>query len=532
MATTQSEAKVGARLEAPAASNIKVRPKNQDTILDKILALLSSTKFGVVMLTILLICSVIGMLIMQAVGGEQDFHKYYARLTASQQLVYGSLDLFDIYHSWYFDLLLSITGLNIILASIDRFPTAWQYVWKPKLKASPAFIRAQIFNTEAQTDTRAPDLSERIKTIWRKQGFRTRISEENGRTTVFGQRHSWNRLGAYFVHIALLTIFTGGFMTNRFGVGGQMPVQPGNESQQFTTLKVTPAGDQTGIAKLPFTIQCTDVKQQLINESGTLEQGNTVDWFTSIRLLDENNNLLTAPAVVHLNRPYDYGGYRFFQSSFAPRGYARSITVSFVPEAGGQPVEVTIPRDAQVDVPGIGKVSYDDFYPDFNMTTDGKLETADMGEFSPYSNAVAQLRIQEPDGKVQTALALNSKMAADMDKQGVRDSFVANGQTILLRINSEKAVLTNFEKVGVYHILTIQYDPGRTPVYVGFTLLILALLSVFLFSHERIWAVVESDGGHSKVYFGGNTNRNRPAFEGRFNSLVESIVGGRGTKDE
>jgi cytochrome c biogenesis protein len=208
-------------------------------------------------------------------------------------------------------------------------------------------------------------------------------------------------------------------------------------------------------------------------------------------------------------------------------GYARSITVSFVPEAGGQPVEATIPRDGQVDVPGIGKVSYDSFFPDFTVTN-GKPDTVPINGagFSPYSNPVAQLKIVGADGNVKTVFAVNSKIADQFYKQGTGQ----DGETLL--INGKKTLLDSFEKVGIYHILTIQKDPGRTPVYVGFTLLILALLSVFLFSHQRIWAVVESDGGHSKVYFGGNTNRNRPAFEGRFNSLVASIVGGRGTKDE
>jgi hypothetical protein len=62
-------------------------------------------------------------------------------------------------------------------------------------------------------------------------------------------------------------------------------------------------------------------------------------------------------------------------------------------------------------------------------------------------------------------------------------------------------------------------------------LLLLALGCVFFFSHERVWAVVEPDGKGSKVHFGGNTNRNKPAFEGRYKSLVESVIGG-GKKDE
>jgi hypothetical protein len=43
-----------------------------------------------------------------------------------------------------------------------------------------------------------------------------------------------------------------------------------------------------------------------------------------------------------------------------------------------------------------------------------------------------------------------------------------------------------------------------------------------------VWAVIEPNGKGSRIYFGGNTNRNKPAFEGRFNLLVKSATGGSG----
>src|SRR6185436_15551850 len=123
-----------------------------------------------------------GMLIMQQ--SVDGFEKYYQRLTPAQRSVYGFLQFFDIYHSWYFSLLLAITGLNIILASIDRFPAAWQYVIKPKLKASPKFIGAQMFNAESETKEEPEKLAQRVRAEWRKVGFRSRVTEEDNRITV------------------------------------------------------------------------------------------------------------------------------------------------------------------------------------------------------------------------------------------------------------------------------------------------------------------------------------------------------------
>jgi cytochrome c biogenesis protein ResB len=125
------------------------------------------------------------------------------------------------------------------------------------------------------------------------------------------------------------------------------------------------------------------------------------------------------------------------------------------------------------------------------------------------------LHIVAPDGTTRGAFAFNSKIA---------DGFYTetqDGKENPLFVAGNKLILKDFEKVGTAHVLAVQYDPGRTPVYIGFSGIILALCSVFFFAHQRMWAVIEPDGKKSKVYIGGNTNRNKGAFEPRFGSFVE-----------
>jgi cytochrome c biogenesis protein len=519
MATAESDAKAGSLPEAAPKSTAKVRPKKTESILDKALGLLSSVRLGVTLLMILLVCCIVGMVIMQQ---EVDgFQTYYSKLLPSQKLVYGGLGFFDIYHSWYFELLMAITGLNIILASIDRFPTAWQYLAKPKRKASPNFIRAQMFTTEAELGQSPEALAKKVGSAWRKHGLRgVTVSEEHGRITVFGQRNVWNRFGAYVIHVFILTIFTGGFLTTRYGVGGMMDITPGNTTDTFKTLKVNIDGQQMGAAKLPFAIQCTDLQQKLVNPQGGLDANNTVDWLSYIRIVDNTKNV-EKDALVHLNEPYDYRGYRFFQSRFEPRGNARSIVISLLSKSGGQAQDVRIERNKSTEVPGIGKVSYTEFFPDFTVE-EGKPTT----QSPDYNNPVAQLHIVAPDGTSRGAFAFNPKIA---------DGFytdTSDGKENPLFVAGNKVILKDFEKVATAHVLAVQYDPGRTPVYVGFLGIVLALCSVFFFAHQRMWAVIEPDGNKSKVYFGGNTNRNKGAFEPRFSSFVELVTGRREQTNE
>src|SRR5215470_5889439 len=231
MATTETEVVNEPQASPAQAAKAAAPSRRTDSILDKALRLLSSVKFGLVMLGTLLTCCMIGMLIMQV--NVKGFDQYYAQLKPAQQQVYGALNFFDIYHSRYFTLLLAITGLNIILASIDRFPTAWSYVSNPKRVASPKFIAAQMFNETTDACTGAKQTAESIRQSWARFGFRGKVTEEKGRFTVFAQRNTWNRLGAYFVHVALLTIFVGGFITSRMGEGGSMQLLPGKTSRTF-----------------------------------------------------------------------------------------------------------------------------------------------------------------------------------------------------------------------------------------------------------------------------------------------------------
>ena len=210
-----------------------------------------------------------------------------------------------------------------------------------------------------------------------------------------------------------------------------------------------------------------------------------------------------------MNAPFDHGGYRFYQASFEPLGSARQITISFVPVGGGTPREVTIPRRGSVEVDGVGRVAYVNFYPDF--VVNGGVPATATGE---YNNPVAHLLITSPDGETSPAFAFNAAVAEQFYAQAKSDAgrqLLASGNRILLR---------DFEKVGASHTLSVQYDPGRMPVYAGFVLLTLSLCGVFFFSHRRVWAVVEPADEGAKIYFGGDTNRGKPEFEKRFDALV------------
>ncbi|MGH9943427.1 MAG: cytochrome c biogenesis protein ResB [Pyrinomonadaceae bacterium] len=474
-----------------------------------LLDVLSSVRFGVMLLCLLVLASMVGMLVMQV--NVEGFDRYFAELTPAQKLLWGSLGFFDIYHVWYFNVLLLVLSLNIVLASIDRFPKAWTFISRPKLDASAKWLSGQSQHAEVSlTGESGKEIAEQIAAGCRAAGLKKAVVTEKGsKTFVFAERNAWNRLGAYAVHVSLLTVFTGGFLTAQFSRSGSMPLRPGMTSSEVAET-VFQIDEKTGefaptraTLKVPFEVTATDIQQIIIRKDGPITADNTIDWMTRIRINDGGQE---HDALVQMNRPHDHAGYRFFQASFISRGMARNIKLLLTPEAGGQPQEVSIRRDGEAALPDGTKIKFEDFFADFTLAG-GQPATAS----GDYNNPAALLSIQKPGAPTpQRAYAFAQELPS--------------GTPIGAAVAGYKFRLAEFEKVPDAHILAVQKDPGATVFYVGSAMLIAALLAVFLFSHQRFWAVVEdAGGGNYQINLGANTNRNLVALEDRFKKLVSAI---------
>jgi len=458
----------------------------------------------------------IGMLIQQV--ELETFSRYFAELTPAEKAVYGNLGFFDIYHVWYFNLLLLLLSLNIILASIDHFPKAWAFVRKKKLTASPTFAMTQRFRQEVDAPSvDRKSLAMRAVAAAKIQKFKARVTEEESRTTIFAERGSWNRLGAYAVHVGLLTIFAGGFLTSRGHTGG-MWVEPGKTSRRMTKQVFNLEGTTGAFAigqqelELPFSVEGLDIEQKLIDKKKGIDAGNTLDWLTSVRIRDDETNQVT-PALIHMNKPFDYRGYRFFQASVTELGSARQITIRATPTAGGATTDLTIKRDGQAQLPDGTRVLYVEFNPDF--TIDANRQVGIGAGANTYDEPAAHLEVIPPGGaKGAQAWAFSEAFMKRMENA----PFM---QSSFLEAAGYRFTLVDFEKVPQSHMLSIQYDPGVKVVYIGFGLLCMTLVGVFFFSHQRLWIVIEE----GKAYLGGDANRNRLAFEDRVKKVAAQIAG-------
>jgi cytochrome c biogenesis protein len=500
------------------------RPRTKP-IGDRFLDFLSSVRFGVTLLCILVVLSMIGMLIIQQ--NVQGFDVYYASLTPAEKLVYGSLGFFNIYYSWYFKFLLLVLSLNIILASIDRFPSTWKaYISNPKLIATTAWLKQQAVHDSLVVESGRDETIEKLRHVFAANGLKTVVNDfeesnygvdESGKknfsdvvrekkTVVFGESGRFNRIGAYIVHVALLTLFLGHFVALQTGFDADVRMIPGDATDQIQMIEFDLDRQEKFNVQLPFSMTCTDIQQKLIDPSGSIDVTNTLDWRTQMKVDDPAYGTMIAD--ISMNKPFSYRGYRFFQAQTIPVGNARTIKLNLVPQNGGEPISVEIPRMGSTELADGTKIQYEEFLPDFFLN--GAKADTRSGD---YNNPAAVLSVTPPNGERVRVYAMG---------QGA-----LKGAPMLSAPKAGyKWELADYEKAPFAHVLSIKYDPFNGAFiawYFGGFGLIGALVFVFFFSHRRVWAVVEERDGRTQVVLGGNANRNHIGFEDKFKKIVEEL---------
>jgi cytochrome c biogenesis protein len=472
------------------------------SLLSKLLDTAGSVKFGIVLLMLIVMASLLGMVVRQ--HNVAGFDTYIAELGDFQRVLFSLLGLFDIYHSWYFNLLLALLSLNIVLASIERFPNTLRFIRNPNIEPSAASLERHDFHWVAHAELPRDECQRRAAAACRKNGFRKVIETASaGRSCLFAEKGAWNRLGAYPVHVALLTILFGGLLSSFFGFTAEMPLSQGQTTDEITSTVFRDDRAMPLVRKLPFTVRCTDLQQKLIDPLGSIEVKNSLDWITRLGITDEFG---TRSAAVRLNQPFDYRGYRFFHSSSLPIGKARSVLIRAA-EDDGPAKDIRLRLNETASLANGYRIKFIDFRSNLN------LERREVNENpTTYPHPAAILEITAPDGSRRTAYAFRKKRNTD-------ETSLNTFQGLSLR-------LLDFERVSERHVLMVQYDPGSVVLYAGFALLLLSLAAVFFFSHRRIWIVIEDETpGRVRITFAGDTNRNYEGFEKKFRKIAAEAGG-------
>lgn len=460
-------------------------PANQLSILERATRTLSSIRTGILLLILLSLASLAGTLVLQRPLVEPE--KITAAYSPATLAWLDRLGLTDVFHSWWFVFLLSLVSLNIVIASLERFPAAWRHFSRPARRPEPHILAGLPLREEIEIPDAARGLAAAAR-AFRRQRFTPRRLGHEGDASLFAERHRFARLAAYVVHASLLLIFAGGIVDAVWGFRGFVALGPGHAADQIELRDGTPQ-------KLGFSLRCDAAGQE------NYPDGTPSRWWSKLAVMENGREVLRKEIAV--NDPLTHRGLRFFQSSYGSTGQVsavRLLAASKSDPARTREISLRLGETGPLDDSG-SSVTLAAFIPDFVL----RGRTVESRSDQPNNPAV-QLKVRSPGAEDATVWIFPR---FPNFPHGDQSPFSFQFRDL---------------EMGYFTGLQVAYQPGQWAVWFGCMLMVMGLSMAFYFVHIRFWAVPLTNArGRLVLCVAASASKNRDEFEARFRKVVANI---------
>lgn len=444
----------------------------------KVWELFTSLKLILSLLLTLAMVSIIGTVIEQGRPVDVYIGEYGNRLTHLILL----LGLNDMYHTWWFMALLLMLTSNIIVCTIDRFPTKWNTTFNDRVNVDARFIRNLGNNHRIKLSQGMTEVSAGVMAILKGKGYRVKEANGSEGISLYAWKGTIGRFGSDITHLSLIIILTGTILGNVYGF------------RDFSTIY---EGESRPIPKTDFQVKLDRFWIDYY-ETGQVKQYNS-----HLTVIEGGKEVLSKH--IWVNEPLKYRGVWFYQSSYGmawDRIREAQLALKKKDKVVDEPFVVK--WGEMVHIPGTElDVRLVDFVADFGFDSQTKTVYSKSME---HNNQAIQLEVYEK-GKTLS-----------------RPWLFLNYPGIIPAIPESEYDLVFLGYKGIpFTGLSVTKDPGTNVVWVGASLMAVGFILAFFVFHKRIWVKIRDMGNATEVCIGGMINKNRIIFEREFAELVGHI---------
>jgi len=430
---------------------------------------LISLKLAIWTLILLAVTSILGTVVEQ----NQPPEKYREIYEDWAYHLMDRFNVFDMYHSWWFLFLLCLFALNLTCCTVDRLPRTIRTVRNPKFILDEAAEKSLGLADRWKHGGAVPQWAETYKAALARAFAAPRVTEADGAVHLYAEKGVVSRFGAYATHAGIVIIFIGAIIGNLFGFKSYMAITDGKESSHLDIR-----GGKEHM-ELPFSVRNNRFWVE------TYPSGQPSKYASDLSVIENGREV--ARKTITVNDPLVYKGIWFYQSGY---GQADTRAEVLVRRPDGTPVGgLSLPANEPAKIEGYGTIR------------GVKYEENFQG-----SGPALQVIIEKPGRPAAEAWIIKGR--PDLDRRR-NDSLVFSFDGLT---------------ASMYTGLQVAKDPGVNVVWAGCLLLTAGMMISFFVSHRRVWIrLSEGPKGKVAVTAGGNTNRNRPAFEKSFAALMTEI---------
>ena len=440
-------------------------------VLHAIWRFFASIKLALISLFILAGISVIGTVIKQGEAPAYYVQEFGPKLARFFEV----LHITNMYHSWWFALLLCVFAVNLVVCSIKRLPDVWCIVVQDNLAIAPGRLEKMGFSHRSDVGLTGAAVADRMQASLVRAGWgKPRRYDGEGYNLFFVHKGAWSRLGVYVVHLSILVILVGAIIGTFFGYKAYVFLPEGRSA---STIFLQGSGTPV---PLGFELQCERLEMSYY-PNGMVKQSRV-----DLTVNDSEHNVSFQQSNI-VNDPLTYGGLTFYQADSYPLD---EFFVVVRNRSNGAEQAFRVPPDRDVDWPGTG-VSF-------------RIEEVKQNEEGAVQKARIRFTTSEEDSE-PTIFWLEDKGTETISRPSAAEFTFSFRQlnTILFLVTK---------------------DPGVLIVYSGCVLMLAGLAISFFLSHRRIWiTIIPREESGSGILVSGTTNKNKPAFEKRFSKLVNHI---------
>ena len=444
----------------------------------KVWKFFTSVRLTVVLLLSLAVTSIIGTVIPQSGSPSEYFHKFGEFWYKILSFFDSILDIFDMYHSWWFQILILLLTINIIVCSIDRMKTTLKIIFIKVPPFNVSRFRSLEYKKEFSKNLMPDKLKEIYNPIISKSFEYSRIEQTDNGFCLFAEKWRWTRLGVYIVHLSIILMLLGSLIGSIYGFEGFVNI-PEGESAKKITLRNT---DKTHL--LDFEIKCEDFFVSFY------DSGAPKEFRSSLAIIENEKPVLKKDIIV--NDPLRYKGINIFQSSYGTLA-PKEITLSFTDKETGMEYRKKAVINKPVEIPGgMGTFLIKDY------SSSAGFKGHNIGE------AFMGILTRKTGDSINILLPLRFPSFDKMRK----------GEVIIAVASHEHNYFTG---------LQVTKDPGVWVVYSGFILMIIGCFITFFMSHQRFCIEVSGKKNHSMVMVAGTSNKNKIGMQRKIEIFSEKL---------
>ena len=444
----------------------------------------SSVKLTIFLLAVIAVFSAIGTVIPQREAAVE----FSRQLSPEFNSFLQKMQLFDLYHSIWFFLMMAFLALNLIVCSLARIPMAWRrFRQQPSPQDKTVFQDLpdeQIFRTKQDPQAVVRIASEIMKS---KLGNLQRVDEAEG-TTLCGRKGGFVNFGVYIVHLSMLLLISGAVIGSIFGIEGNVNINEG-ETVNVINLK---NGNET--MKLPFAVRCDKFIVELY------ENGAPKMYRSDLSFIRDGKVALQGQLLV--NHPLSFEGIRFYQASYGLASEGKASLFLF--KNGMKIQEVNVGLGNTFALPG----------------GEGQVRVLRIEENLMKMGPAVKLSVHSAKGEVSFWVFQHLDKIKEMNPDVIAQVPMLNPGFF----RPYTFVLTGLQEK-YYTGLQVSRDPGIPLVVLAALFMTIGLIIVLLFYSRQIWMRIDVAGGRTIISIAGRSHKNAIRLSNEIQHLLLDLRG-------